>query len=1342
MMQFSVAFVLVLMISGHKTFGNSSVIKTFRPPAGPAQNLLYVNLYQNGGAILVAGGRNALYMLSAKDLSTRAIYKTGPVMDSVLCPPYPIECDDDSNRTTTDTYNRVLLQLGTEPLLLACGTTSQGICSIHDLQHDLNVTTNMDRGLRDNYVASKRSTVAFFGTGINENVLFAASAYDGRPLGFHPYAVSARMLNYSGFFSLLSSNGRMTSFVNVVERLKPTLRIFYLYGFSHNGFAYFVTVRRQAKSRGITRTWLSRVCESDKSFRTYMEMPIQCSRERASLIATSATVGPRAVGTNATSEVLAVAFTSERRAPSLYAGSVVCFFDMASVENAFTNVVARCSIGKSSANLSPLYHENHDDLACKTDEHKGNISCTPGQNSYIESSVPLTGRAKLTLVRRLATSLTVMQQNGTTVVWVGDKQGFLHKILLLSDTTHHLVSLNFSKHGTTGIQRSTVIDDSGAYGYFLIGEEVMRIPVGSCRVYDRCSQCMRSRGDPLRCGWCGDHCAHFAECPHREKFTLGRCPIEVTHTHPVNGSLFGGTPLTIEGDNLGSPEHKPYSSIEIRVGGNVCDIVKWSSKRVLCTTPAGRDASKVDIVITVKDTLRGAVKRYDVIDTRTIKSGFEYKVAGFSSITPVYDPTSGITHVTITGSNFDIGSQQVVKIGKSVCGIERINATFLECSTNTVDGDQVAQGMQVFLTIDGAQVPFVAAVNPGSKPTFKAKPVVDDIEPKRSTYRGRFSFAVKGAHLDSVINPVIVTRVTSLDGKKHEEIKKGCQVTENGEHMLCPGTPLTEFSVIGGAELEENSFHIAAQIRFQMDELDLPLGQFGERRHFTLVYEPPPEFDLFPEGVQKVDPDEPSIEITGKRFQTLEGAVQLSVRMSGVDHACNVTTMTSRSIICKIRSDILASGSSQAFEVLYAGQSYPLGEVMQAAQEPSLDSDLVSAGVVAPVLFVLLGVGIFLLLRRYCRAKNASQSTCPSDFNDFRFKSGARYSNGNSYVQRSVPAAQEPAFQLDQETTAMLESENLLLKRERLHLGRVIGQGQFGCVYWGVLKASESDQGENVAVKTLRNNSRGGELDSRSFLEEALIMKDFHHVNVLQLIGLTIDDIDGLMVITPYMKHGDVLSYIRDENNNPTVHQLITFGIHVAEGMKYLSDAKFVHRDLAARNCMLSGDMVVRVADFGLSRDVYEKDYYSSDNKTKLPVRWMAPESLEKGVYSHKTDVWSYGVLLWELITRGVTPYPDVDNWDIINFLKQGRRMQQPDFCPKELYIVMLQCWQNDPKKRPSFETLVTDVTNIIAIIEKRTRDRRVSLNVTYVNCSPLDTSNGAETSPELHPLSEHSISY
>ncbi|KAH9381668.1 hypothetical protein HPB48_022906 [Haemaphysalis longicornis] len=122
----------------------------------------------------------------------------------------------------------------------------------------------------------------------------------------------------------------------------------------------------------------------------------------------------------------------------------------------------------------------------------------------------------------------------------------------------------------------------------------------------------------------------------------------------------------------------------------------------------------------------------------------------------------------------------------------------------------------------------------------------------------------------------------------------------------------------------------------------------------------------------------------------------------------------------------------------------------------------------------------------------------------------------------------------------------------------------------------------------------------------------------------------------------------------------------------------------------------------------------------------MAPESLEKGIYNHKTDVWSYGVLLWELMTRGVTPYPEVDNWDIVNFLKHGHRMQQPSFCPDELYDIMLHCWQEDPKKRPSFANLVTDVANVITRLEKMKRNKRVSLNVTYVNCPRNDRADGA----------------
>ncbi len=149
---------------------------------------------------------------------------------------------------------------------------------------------------------------------------------------------------------------------------------------------------------------------------------------------------------------------------------------------------------------------------------------------------------------------------------------------------------------------------------------------------------------------------------------------------------------------------------------------------------------------------------------------------------------------------------------------------------------------------------------------------------------------------------------------------------------------------------------------------------------------------------------------------------------------------------------------------------------------------------------------------------------------------------------------------------------------------------------------------------------------------------------------------------------------------------------------------------------MLDSDLCVKVADFGLSRDIYERDYYSSDNKNcKLPVKWMSPESLEKGTYNTKTDVWSYGVLVWELMTRGVTPYPDVDNCEIFNFLKQGRRMPRPPYCPELLHLILLRCWSEDPKSRPTFTELCDEVQGVITKLEDCTKTQKVGLDVTYV---------------------------
>ena len=154
------------------------------------------------------------------------------------------------------------------------------------------------------------------------------------------------------------------------------------------------------------------------------------------------------------------------------------------------------------------------------------------------------------------------------------------------------------------------------------------------------------------------------------------------------------------------------------------------------------------------------------------------------------------------------------------------------------------------------------------------------------------------------------------------------------------------------------------------------------------------------------------------------------------------------------------------------------------------------------------------------------------------------------------------------------------------------------------------------------------------FIQEALIMKDFDHPRVLHLIGVSFFDDMSPYLVTPYMANGSFLAFLNDKHNILFSCHLIDFAIEIAEGMEYLASHKIVHRDLAARNCLLDKEYHVKIADFGLSRDISEKDYYRSEQKYQLPMKWMAPESLEEGKFTTKSDVWSFGVTFWEIMTR------------------------------------------------------------------------------------------------------------
>ncbi|XP_070557389.1 hepatocyte growth factor receptor-like [Ptychodera flava] len=292
---------------------------------------------------------------------------------------------------------------------------------------------------------------------------------------------------------------------------------------------------------------------------------------------------------------------------------------------------------------------------------------------------------------------------------------------------------------------------------------------------------------------------------------------------------------------------------------------------------------------------------------------------------------------------------------------------------------------------------------------------------------------------------------------------------------------------------------------------------------------------------------------------------------------------------------------------------------------------------------------------------------------------------------------------LDEETR--IQIQDVLIERSRIQLssGEVLGKGEFGRVLLGDLSDEDGKQSNKVAVKSLKKYTDID--DVRKFLEEGIMMKDFKHPNVLSLIGVCIDD-DCPMIVLPYMKHGDLKSFIEKPERELTVGKIVTFSLQIAQGMAYLSTLKFVHRDLAARNCMVDESETVKVSDFGLSRDIYEREYYTSeDKKAKLPFRWMPLESIKKSIFNVKTDVWSYGVLVWELLTRGELPYSSIDNWDIPNYLERGRRLPQPAHAPDDLYELMLKCWHKDPTERPEFETVVGQLRYMSERGEKGSED-------------------------------------
>lgn len=286
------------------------------------------------------------------------------------------------------------------------------------------------------------------------------------------------------------------------------------------------------------------------------------------------------------------------------------------------------------------------------------------------------------------------------------------------------------------------------------------------------------------------------------------------------------------------------------------------------------------------------------------------------------------------------------------------------------------------------------------------------------------------------------------------------------------------------------------------------------------------------------------------------------------------------------------------------------------------------------------------------------------------------------------------------------------IPRDYLKIGEKLGSGAFGIVMKGYLM--RNDKVIECAVKMLKKHGTENEL--RDLYNELNTMASIgNHPNVVSLIGACSDD-GPLWVVVKFAENGSLIDYIREhkkqdygysdyintgsvknESKELTLVEKLRLAYGIAKGMEHLAKMKCVHRDLACRNVLLGKSNIPMVADFGLARDIYESGMYESTSGGKLPVRWMALESLEDYSYTSESDVWAYGVVLWEIETGGQVPYAALGGQEIVMTLKNGDRLDKPEGCSDEIYDIMRSCWHPNPEQRPKFGELVNLIDSLLS---------------------------------------------
>ncbi|XP_067385441.1 epidermal growth factor receptor isoform X2 [Channa argus] len=327
---------------------------------------------------------------------------------------------------------------------------------------------------------------------------------------------------------------------------------------------------------------------------------------------------------------------------------------------------------------------------------------------------------------------------------------------------------------------------------------------------------------------------------------------------------------------------------------------------------------------------------------------------------------------------------------------------------------------------------------------------------------------------------------------------------------------------------------------------------------------------------------------------------------------------------------------------------------------------MIAAGVVGGLLAVLIaGLSVFVLLRRrHIKRKRTMR----------------RLLQERELVEPLTPSGEAP-------NQALLR----ILKEPEFKKIKVLGSGAFGTVYKGLWVPEGEDVKIPVAIKVLREAT--SPKANKEILDEAYVMASVEHPHVCRLLGICLTS--TVQLVTQLMPYGCLLDYVKENKDNIGSQHLLNWCVQIAKGMNYLEERHLVHRDLAARNVLVKTPQHIKITDFGLAKllNADEKEYHADGGK--VPIKWMALESILNRTYTHQSDVWSYGVTVWELMTFGTKPYDGIPASEIAGVLEKGERLPQPPICTIDVYMIMVKCWMIDADSRPHFRELIAEFTKM-----------------------------------------------